>query len=86
MVGGVQPVVEKYPIGHGSGDVPAVVKFRVVVAILMLKQIDRYERPLPKKTRYPDVNQSGLPIQDEESRESYIHEHALNNRGAKQDG
>ena len=58
----VESVIEEKPIDPRTGDISGMVINRGSVAILVLKQIDRYNGPLSKEPRNPKANQRSSPI------------------------
>ncbi len=86
MVGGVEAVVEQQPIGDFSGEVAGVIEVRVMVAILMLEEIDPDEGELRRDPWENEKQGGGTEIDEEECDESGIKYRAFEDGLAEEAG
>src|SRR5579871_5272534 len=77
MMRRVKPIVKKKPIDEFAGDVARMIKFRIVVAVLMLEQIDRHDSPLAEEPRNAKVNKRRPPIQKQQCQKKQNHRDPL---------
>jgi hypothetical protein len=71
MVRGVEAVVQEQPVDESPGDVPRMIKSRIVIAILVLEQIDRDDSPLGKQPWHAKINQGGPPVQKQQANKKH---------------
>ena len=62
VMGCMESVVQEKPIEPTPRDIAGMVKCGGLVAILMLKQVDRNDPPLSKQPGNSKINQRGPPI------------------------